>query len=40
MVEGKLSMDLNVFGNYAVHILRPQNNSSGKPELNKSREKC
>ena len=26
-------MDLNVFYNYAAHILIPQNTESGKPEL-------
>ena len=32
-------MDLNVFYNFSVHILRPQNAESGEPELNNVGEK-
>ena len=32
-------MELNRFYNYAAHILRPQNNESGEPELNNVGEK-
>ena len=32
-------MDLNVFHKYAAHIIRPQNNESGEPELKKVWEK-
>ena len=27
-------MEINVFFNYAAHILKPQNTESGEPELN------
>ena len=26
-------MELKIFYNYSVHIIRPQNNESGEPEL-------
>ena len=32
-------MDINVFYNYATHILTPQNNEKGEPELKNVGEK-
>ena len=33
------TLEINVFDNYAVHILRPQNTESGKPEKKDIRDK-
>ena len=35
----KLTVDINAFYNYAVHILRPQNTESVEPELKNFGEK-
>ena len=32
-------MGVNVFGNYSVHTLRPQNTESGEPETKNIRDK-
>ena len=35
----KPTVNISIFYNYAVHILRPQNTQSGEPELNNIGEK-